>query len=280
MYSTTPELPGEIISALSPLAVAYSGGVDSTLLLKIAHDILKDSCIAITIDAPYHLRKEIEDAKAFTTAIGVRHIVIPLDPATVPGLMDNPPDRCYLCKHAIIRLCLSTLTSGHWTLAHGPWTLTDGSNLDDLSAHRPGRRALLELGVRSPLAEAGLTKEDIRRLSLKLGLETWNKPAQSCLLTRFPYGTCLESTMLQKVERAEVSITGLGLKNVRVRSLPGLASIECDDPEAAKALLPEIVKICVDSGFSDVEIDPSGYRSGSMEVIPLFKRGSSDIINN
>lgn len=240
----------KIITDTSPLAIAFSGGADSALLLKIAHDTLKDSCLAITVDAPYHLRQEIEDAKAFTSLEGIRHIILPFEPALLPTLLNNPYDRCYLCKKAIMELCLSRLPTARYVLA-------DGTNLDDLSEHRPGRQALKELGVRSPLAEAGLTKADVRQISRKRGIANWGKPAQSCLLTRFPYNTTISRQTLEMLEQAEMAITMTGVKNVRLRCLGKLARIECSTPHLAANQFDKIEDICMNAGFEKIEIVPA-----------------------
>lgn len=251
-----------ILNRSAPLAIAFSGGVDSTLLLKVAHDTLGTNCIAVTIDAPYHFRQELEEARCFTQQHTVAHLIIPFDPATVPNLLNNPDDRCYLCKLALLKAC-------HAGLPPGPWTLIDGSTVDDQTAHRPGSRALAELGVRSPLAEAGFTKQDIRLLSKQLGLPTWDKPAQSCLLTRFPHQTLITREHLQQVEWAETEIKKLGFRLVRVRSIGTAARLELEKGELAQAMLPDMLvqleTIANKAGFSEMTLDPAGYRSGSMD---------------
>jgi len=251
-----------ILNQSAPLAVAFSGGVDSTLLLKVAHDILGDRCLAVTVDAPYHFRQELEDARCFTQQHAIAHLRIPFDPATVPGLLHNPPDRCYLCKHALLEACRSGLPPG-------PWALADGSTLDDTTAYRPGSRAVTELGVRSPLAEAGFTKQDIRLLSKQLALPTWDKPAQSCLLTRFPHNTDITQDRLQQVEQTEAAIKKLGFYVVRVRCVGTTARLEFEKGELAQAMLPtmllQLETIVRKAGFPEMAIDPAGYRSGSID---------------
>ncbi|ACD96645.1 ATP-dependent sacrificial sulfur transferase LarE [Trichlorobacter lovleyi] len=250
-----------ILTRSTPLAVAFSGGVDSTLLLKVAHDTLGDRCCAITIDAPYHFRQEQDDATRFARQIGVRHLIIPFAPASVPDLLNNPPERCYLCKQALLKDCFVALPP-HWNLA-------DGSTCDDQKAHRPGSRALAELGVRSPLTEAGFSKQDVRLLSRQLELPDWDRPAQSCLLTRFPHHTDITPRALQQVEQAETAIKGLGFRVVRVRSLGTMARLEFEKGELAQAKLPgvcdQLEAICRNAGFTEVSLDPAGYRSGSMD---------------
>jgi len=246
---------------MAPLAVAFSGGVDSSLLLKVAHDRLKDRCSAVTVDAPYHFRQELADAVSLTTNLGIYHLLLFFDPAAIPGLMNNPPDRCYLCKHALLDLCRTTLLPA--------WTLIDGSTADDLQMHRPGRKALKDLGVRSPLAEAGFTKQDVRMLSRRLGLPTWNKPAQSCLLTRFPHNAMITADELVRVEHCEAEIKALGIRTIRVRSLGNLARLEFENGEQTQAMFSslhqKIISLCRQAGFTQIEVDPAGYRSGSMD---------------
>lgn len=256
-----------ILGNLAPVAVAFSGGVDSGLLLKVAHDLLRNRCLALTVDAPYHIRQELTAASRLADEIGVQHLVIPFNPATEPGLLHNPVDRCYRCKKALFTRCQQTLSSKPPN--NGPWTLVDGSTSDDLHCHRPGRRALSELGIRSPLAESGFTKLDIRTLSRQRGLSNWNRAAQSCLMTRFPYDHTITSKELQRVEQAEEGLLALGFRIVRVRSIGNSAQVECGQGELAQALLPEMVqqikKICTAAGFLEVIINPTAYRSGSMD---------------
>ncbi|MDK9716281.1 MAG: ATP-dependent sacrificial sulfur transferase LarE [Trichlorobacter sp.] len=258
-----------ILHHAAPLAIAFSGGVDSTLLLKVAHDTLGNNCAAITIDAPYHFRQEQEEARSFTQQQTLQRLIIPFDPATVPNLLNNPPDRCYLCKRALLQLCQKALTTHHLFQDNRHWTLADGSTLDDQTAYRPGSRAVTELRVRSPLAEAGFTKQDIRTLSKELGLASWDKPAQSCLLTRFPHATLITAERLQQVEWAEAEIKKLGFRVVRVRSVGTMAMLEFEKGELAQAILPtmlvQLETICTKAGFSEMVIDPAGYRSGSMD---------------
>lgn len=247
-----------LLEELAPVAVAFSGGVDSSLLLKVAADTLGSNCCAVTVDAPYHFRQELSDAAALARQLPVPHLLLTFDPAAqLPELLRNPPDRCYRCKKALLEHCLAGLDPR--------FTLVDGSTLDDLHVHRPGRRALQELGVRSPLAEAGFSKDQVRELSRTLGLTTWNKPAQSCLLTRFPYHHAISRAELERVEASETALQQLGFTVVRVRSLGNLARIETDKGERADALLPVIEAACRAAGFEQIELDPTGYRSGSMD---------------
>lgn len=251
-----------ILGRIPYLAVAFSGGVDSSLLLKLARDTLGERCIAITVDAPYHFRQELADAIRLAKQLDVPHQIVPFAPESVAGLMDNPPDRCYLCKKNLLKACIAALPPGSWTLV-------DGSTADDQQSHRPGRRALTELNILSPLAEAGFTKQDIRALSHQLGLPTWDKPAQSCLMTRFPHNYPVTEQDLFRVERCETAIQLLGFKMVRVRSTGVLARLEFDQGELTRVELPplrdQIINVCKQAGFELIEIDPAGYRCGSMD---------------
>ncbi len=264
----------DILKEIAPVAVAFSGGVDSSLLLKVAHDVLGERCVAVTVDLPYQFRKELADADQLAQMLGVRHQIIPALPSAIQPLMSNPPDRCYTCKKMMLEQCLLAIQADTSRLPcaihygeSATFTLIDGSNLDDRYAHRPGRRAIQELGVRSPLEDAGLGKRDIRELSHKLGLASWNKPAQSCLLTRFPvlYQICIKE--MERVEQVETELRLLGLGVVRARSCENIARIEAGDVQKADAMLPEIINICQKAGFRDVEIDHSGYRK--MENKPI-----------
>lgn len=253
---------------VGPLGVAFSGGVDSTLLAKAAHDALGDQAVAITINGPMQLRSELQTASTLAQQIGIRQIELQLTWHDLPAIHTNPPDRCYLCKHALLTLCRQRLAAN----LHdgGNWNLIDGSNLDDLQAHRPGRRALQELAVASPLAELGFDKAEIRFVSRQLGLPTWDKPAQSCLLTRFPHGTPITVRDLQRVEICEEGLRGRGLALVRVRSLGTTARLELGKLELAAVtanplLQKAIEELCAKAGFREVAVDPAGYRSGSMD---------------
>lgn len=256
------------IRHIAPVAVAFSGGVDSSLLLKAARDGLKEQALAITIDGPMQFRQELEDARNLATLLGVQQIELQLEWSALPDLHTNPADRCYRCKRTILLHCLRQLADIP-TPDQSVWTLADGSNHDDLKAHRPGRLALSELAVRSPLAELGFTKNEIRHISRHLGLPHWDKPAQSCLLTRFPHGHTVTVSELKRVETSERQLQQLGFKVVRVRSLGNRARVELGADEQKTLARPgtraAIIQACRTAGFDDVTIDPAGYRSGSMD---------------
>lgn len=255
-----------IIRDIGSLLVAFSGGVDSTLLLKVAFDELKESAAAITVDTPFHSRFETEEAARLANLIGVRQILLKIPFDAVNGIDFNPQHRCYLCKKKLFSLCLdSAKKSGFATLA-------DGSNIDDASDYRPGRKALAELAVRSPLYEAGLSKDDIRQLSRKLGLDTWDKPALACLLTRFPHGEQITESRLAMVEQSEDFLRSKGFKQLRVRSIGDAARIELANDEIA--LITEhdirlsVINFFHQKGFASVSVDLAGYRCGSMNIQP------------
>ena len=248
---------------MGSLLVAFSGGVDSTFLLKAAHDELGSHAAAITIDAPFHSRHEITEAARLARIIGVRHTLLDMHGTEIAGLSSNPPDRCYLCKKEVFGICLEKMRE------QGFLVLADGSNSDDLNEYRPGRRALEELGVRSPLLEAGLSKADIRALSRQLGLDTWDKPALACLLTRFPHGEEITAERISMVERCEDMLREKGFGLFRVRAHGGTARIEITEAE-----MPRIVETGVradittrfqKAGFTFVTLDLAGYRCGSMD---------------
>ncbi len=239
-------------------AIAFSGGGDSSFLLAAARDILEGRVIALTVVTPYMARKEITDALAFTADLGVRHELIEL---AMPGsIADNPPDRCYWCKRALYERLTETAS------ALGFPIVLDGTNLDDLKDYRPGIRALHELDIQTPLVDCEVRKEDIRRLSRELGLPTWRKPTNACLLTRLPFGRRFSMHTLQRVEEAERILVELGFDWVRVRVHGAVARIEVATEQ--RSLLLEQANTIVSAfkalGFRHVALDLEGYRLGSM----------------
>jgi len=252
----------EILESCSTLAVAFSGGVDSTFLLAAAREALGDGVAAVTVDSPIHSRREIREARAIAKALGVRHVVVPFGDIMAPGFVSNPPERCYTCKQLIFAEIIRVATSLKISrVAHGV-------NMDDLEDYRPGLKAAEEMGVTSPLAEAGLTKADIRALSRKMQLPTWNKPSMACLASRIPYNQPITREALMMVEMAEESLLHLGFDGSRVRHHGSVARIEVAPGDLQKTLgkemRTEILKRLKQIGFTHVAVDLEGYVQGSL----------------
>ena len=246
-------------------AVAFSSGVDSTFLLRVAHEALGDRVVAVTIRSSTFPKRELDEAVAFCRAESVRHEIIDSCELDIPGFAENPPDRCYLCKKAIFGKIMA------FAQANGLKAVLEGSNKDDDGDYRPGRRAIMELGVMSPLREVGLTKAEIRALSRRMGLPTADKPSFACLASRFPYGERITAEGLARVERAErwLRDAGMGLAQLRVRSHGDLARIEVP-PEAIPRVAARAGEIAValkGLGFAYVALDLQGYRTGSMNEV-------------
>ncbi len=252
----------EILKSYSTLAVAFSGGVDSTFLIAAAKEALGGGVTAVTVDSPIHSRREIQEARAIANGLGVKHIVVPFGEITAPGFATNPPERCYTCKQLIFAEIIRVAASLEIRrVAHGV-------NMDDLEDYRPGMKAAEEMGVASPLAEAGLTKADIRALSRKMQLPTWNKPSMACLASRIPYGRPITREALMMVEMAEESLLQLGFGGSRVRHHGAVARIEVAQRDMTKTLhkemRAEILKRLKQIGFKHVAIDLEGYVQGSL----------------
>ncbi|MBD2340401.1 ATP-dependent sacrificial sulfur transferase LarE [Calothrix sp. FACHB-156] len=254
-----------IFAEMEQALIAYSGGVDSTLVAKIAYDVLGDRALAVTAVSPSLLPEELEDAKIQAATIGIPHQIVQTNEMDNPNYTSNPVNRCYFCKSELH----DTLKPLARELGY-PYVV-DGVNADDLHDYRPGIQAAKERGARSPLAEVGVTKMEVRQLSQELGLPWWDKPAQPCLSSRFPYGEEITVTKLQRVGRAEIYLRKLGLKNLRVRSEGDTARIELP-PEQIKEFvlttdLQQVVSAFQEFGFIYVTLDLEGYRSGKLNQV-------------
>ena len=254
-----------IVSKLESVVVAFSGGVDSTLVTKVCYDALKDNSMAVTARSETYPDFEFKEAQKLAKEIGIKHLVIDTSELAIEGFANNPPERCYFCKTELFGKLKEIAKQ------QGFLNVADGANLDDTQEFRPGLQASKELNVRSPLKEAGLAKKDIREVSKMLNLPNWNKPAYACLSSRFPYGQSITEEKLSMVSEAEKHLRGLGLVQFRVRHHETIARIE---------VLPEDIHILTNSpareeltakfkevGFTYVTLDLAGYRSGSMNEV-------------
>jgi uncharacterized protein len=250
----------EILAEMDSLVIAYSGGTDSTFVLKVAHDVLGEKVIAMTAVSASLPESDRLEAIEVAHQIGAKHLLIESGETSDPEYLANTPNRCFFCKKETYGKLAD------YARLHGYASLVDGTNADDAGDIRPGRRAASEFHVRSPLLEAGLTKGEIRQLSRVLGLPTWDKPAAACLSSRVPYGTKITLEILSQVERAEATLHGLGLRQVRVRHHGPVARIEAEPADFPRLLEQrnEIVAKLNALGFTYVSLDLAGFRSGSL----------------
>ena len=263
-----------IIKDCGKIAIAFSGGVDSTFLTKVAKDVLGENAVAVTISSILVTDDELKEADDFCKVENIEHLIYKADVLSIPGFENNPPDRCYICKKAIFTNVQNLVGE------RGISVIAEGTNVDDDGDYRPGMRAIKELGVRSPLKEAGLTKAEIRELSCMLGLKTWNKPSCACLASRFAYGEVINKDKLDMIYSAECYIRSLGFEQFRVRLQDGIARIELRPADIQKfienGIKDKVSETLHALGFKYVSLDLDGYRLGSMnEVLNRQERGNN-----
>jgi uncharacterized protein len=260
----------EVIAGYQSALVCFSGGVDSTFLLRVAHDVLGDRCVAMTAVSITMAASERAGAAELGRELGVRHEVIESNEMERPGFAANPVDRCYHCKAELLEIARPAAER------LGLATVLLGTNLDDLGDHRPGLRAADERGARHPLVEAEMTKAEIRELSRELGLATWDKPQLACLSSRFPYGTEITPERLRQVDDFEEGLRGLGFRQLRVRYHGEVARIELDVAGMSRILeagvRESVVTLGRRSGFTFVSLDLAGFSSGSMNQLIGLRR--------
>ena len=256
------------IASLGSVAVGFSGGVDSALLLYVAHEVLGDRALAVTAVANSVPERELSEAKAFCERYGIRHIVSIVDPMTEDGYRNNTENRCYYCKRMIFTEIKRIADE------NGMSCVAEGSNTDDTGDYRPGLRAVAELGVKCPLREAGLSKADIREISKELGLPTWDKPAYACLATRIAYGEEITDEKLAMIDKAEQFLIENGFTAERVRMHGNIARIEVPEADierlAGEKIRAKVYERLKETGFTYVTLDMRGYRMGSMNETLLF----------
>lgn len=257
----------DLLKKTGGVAVAFSGGVDSTFLAAVAVEVLGSRAIAVTALSPTYPEWEQQEALALARRMGIRHIEVSTHELDDPAFLENPPDRCYYCKKELVQYVRAVAER------EGLGFIADGTTVDDLGDHRPGHRAAKEGGVISPLLEAGMTKAEVREFSRQMGLPTADKPSLACLASRIPYGTAITADKLKAIDRLESVLWKLGFKQVRVRHHGDIARIEVESAELARLCSPDVrlpvLAAAKEAGFRYVTADLQGYRTGSMnEVLP------------
>lgn len=255
----------QILCEMKSVLAAFSGGVDSTLLIKAAHDALGERVQAVTAWSERSHELDEQELKQLTTALGIRHHIMRYDEMDIPHFRENTPERCYYCKRWLFERFTQLAKE------HALRVVIDGSNLDDADDFRPGMRALKELGVRSPLREVGLTKQEIRTLSQEMALPTWDKPAMPCLATRVPYYLEITPAVLRQVQAAEACLKQLGFREFRVRHHDRIARIELPRPDMLRVFQEQLDQSIIarfkEIGYTYITLDLQGFRSGSLNEV-------------